>query len=243
MRKYITPGSVRIYGLPGTDNNPDLPFPYLTDHPPDMRLLGLLGVRYVVRDAATAGTTDANSQGVTIMENPQALPRALLVHTVRATKDQDQALKIVSSPDFDLRTEATSAGRACASGPAGAADRVDLVRNDPERVSAKVTASAAGLLVIGTVDYPGWEATVDGRSQPVLPVDGLIQGICLPAGQHTVELRFTPSQWTLALALSLASLGAVVVFTAWPIRRKSAGRAAISPQPEPIDSRGGPSLL
>jgi len=212
---------VRFRGLlvPASTGKADFPIPSLTDRVPDLRLLGLLSVRYVVHDAGvSAGITDGLSkEGVSILENPDALKRAFLVHTVHASAGQDQDLVALANPDFDLKTEATVAGGACAGGQPGGADRVELLRNDAETVTTRVTADGAGLLVISDVDYPGWQATVDGKSQPVLLVDSLIQGVCLPPGRHDVELRFTPSHWALAVAISLASLALLLRFAFWPI--------------------------
>jgi len=69
-----------------------------------------------------------------------------------------------------------------------------------------VATDNGGLLVISMVAYPGWTASIDGQSAPVLQVDGLLQGVCVPSGAHAVELRFTPSGWPAALAASLIGL-------------------------------------
>ncbi|HLB77172.1 MAG TPA: hypothetical protein VJO72_09080, partial [Candidatus Dormibacteraeota bacterium] len=236
---------VRFRGLlvPAGRNLADYPFPYLMAEVPDQRLLGLLGVRYVLHDPAPADAGAPVVEGVSILENPQVVPRAFLVHTVHASAGSDRDLQAIANPDFDLRSEATIAEGVCSGGQPTTGDQVEFLDSSPETLSLRVASASPSLLVVGTVEYPGWQASVDGKSQPVLLADSLIQGVCLPPGRHTVELRFTPSHWTLALALSLASFAALVVFTAWPIRRTSAGRGAISPQPEPIDSRAGPSLL
>jgi hypothetical protein len=212
---------VRFRGLlvPGGADKADYPIPYLTDQVPDLRLLGLLGVRYVVVDAGgSSGPADAlAAEGVTIVTNPDALPRAFLVHGVHGSSGQEQDLQALSNPFFDLRTQAIVAGGACAGGEAGGADRVELLRNDAEAVSIRVTADGAGMLVIGSVNYPGWQARVDGRSQPVRLADSLVQGICIPSGTHDVELTFTPSHWVLAVALSGVSLLALALVGVGPL--------------------------
>jgi hypothetical protein len=207
---------VRFRGLlvPAGSDKADYPIPYLTDHAPDLRLLGLLGVRDIVQDAAaSSGTPDGLAgEGVSIVENPDVLPRAFLVHTLSASAGKDEDLRALANPYFDVRTQAIIAGGTCAAGPSDGADQVDLRRNDAETVSIRVTTDSAGLLVIGTTDYPGWQARVDGKSQPVLLVDSLIQGVCVPSGRHEVELTFTPSSWGLAVGLSgLSLLGLVLV--------------------------------
>jgi hypothetical protein len=204
--------------IPASSDKADYPIPYLTDHAPDLRLLGLLGARYIVQDASTSsGTPDGlATEGVSIVENPDALPRAFLVHSLSASAGKDEDLRALANPYFDVRTQATIAGGSCATGPSDGADQVELRRNDAETVSIRVTTDTAGVLVIGTTDYPGWQARVDGKSQPVLLVDSLVQGVCVPSGRHDVELTFTPSHWGLAVGLSGLSLFGLVLVGVGP---------------------------
>jgi hypothetical protein len=203
----------RAFLLPAGHNYPDYPIVYLAEQIPDYRLLGLLGVRSIVRDAQPGSATDI--EGVTIVDNPEALPRAFLVHTPRPSAGVDADLRAIAAPEFDLGHMVTIARGDCAGGQADTADQTDLLQNGAESLTIRVSSDSPGVLVIGNVDYPGWQARVDGNVQPVLLVDGLIQGVCLPAGQHTVTLRFTPSHWTLAIAISIVSLGLLFAFVIW----------------------------
>ncbi len=196
--------------LPPGRNNPDDPILYLTDRVPDLRLLSLLGVRAIVRDAEPGG--DQNIEGVSIQENPDALPRTFVVHALRPSGGIDADLKAIANPDFDVKSTAIIARGECVGGQAGSGNQTELVQNSPERLSVRVSSASAGVLVISTVDYPGWQATVDGKSQPVLLVDGLVQGVCIPAGQHTIELSFSPSHWLPAIAVSSASFLLLLAF-------------------------------
>jgi hypothetical protein len=200
--------------LPAGSDKADYPIPFLTAHAPDLRLLGLLGVRYIAQDAAASPATPDGlaTEGVSIVENPDVLPHAFLVHTLSGSAGTDEDLRALANPYFDVRTQAIVAGGSCAAGPSDGADQVELRRNDAETVSIRVTTDTPGLLVIGTTDYPGWQARVDRKSQPVLSVDSLVQGVCVPAGRHDVELTFTPSHWGLAIGLTgLSLLGLVLV--------------------------------
>jgi len=63
-----------------------------------------------------------------------------------------------------------------------------------------VQAPEAGYLVLSEFWYPGWQATVDGISQPVWQANGALRAVAVPGGQSTVVLRFAPSSWRLGLA-------------------------------------------
>ena len=65
---------------------------------------------------------------------------------------------------------------------------------------------------------PGWTATVDGRPAPVADSGGIALAVPVPAGCHTIRLRYhTPGRIT-GLLLSLLSTGllAILICTARP---------------------------
>jgi uncharacterized membrane protein YfhO len=105
----------------------------------------------------------------------------------------------------------------------GSAGTADFVSYEPERVVAKATATRRSLLVLTDVHFPGWKATVDGRSVPIERVDYLLRGVVVPPGTHTVEFSYEPSSfragWIIAVLGLLAVLGAVVV----GLRRRGRG--------------------
>src|SRR5919106_1430455 len=71
----------------------------------------------------------------------------------------------------------------------GVAGRGPARQRGPQAADVIVDANSPALLVVRNGWDPGWQATVDGRPTPVLVTDYLLQGIVVPAGRHTVELR------------------------------------------------------
>jgi len=90
----------------------------------------------------------------------------------------------------------------------------------PLSASAQVRAAGSARLRFYTYYFPGWQAWVDGQPFPIAPdpPNGLI-GVDVPAGEHTVEVRFgpTPVRRTAAL-ISLAALAGVVMLLLLPLR-------------------------
>lgn len=82
-------------------------------------------------------------------------------------------------------------------------------------LDATLTAPAPGYLVLAEVFYPGWQATVNGEPAAILPVNGALMAVPLPAGAATVSLRFWPASftWGLIAAAGALLLMAVVVTT------------------------------
>ncbi|MCS7273510.1 MAG: YfhO family protein [Fimbriimonadales bacterium] len=66
-----------------------------------------------------------------------------------------------------------------------------------------------GWLLITDTWYPGWEATVNGKTVPLLQANGAFRAVPIPSGEAIVEMRFVPrSFWVGALlcAISIATL-------------------------------------
>jgi len=66
----------------------------------------------------------------------------------------------------------------------------EAVQWHPNRV--RVRASGPGLLVLSEVAYPGWRVRVDGAPAELRTPAGVLRGVLLPAGGHTVEFSYTP---------------------------------------------------
>lgn len=62
------------------------------------------------------------------------------------------------------------------------------------------------IIVIDNQNYPGWKATVDGKNENILPVDGLLQGIWIPKGTSNIHLSFTPRGQYKGLFLSVLAI-------------------------------------
>ncbi len=74
----------------------------------------------------------------------------------------------------------------------------------------ELNAEGPGRLVLSELDYPGWQAAVDGHKVPIIKTAGLLRSVDLGPGQHTVAFRFRP--WTVYAGMGLAGLAWLVIF-------------------------------
>ena len=137
----------------------------------------------------------------------ETLPRAWVVSGQRVVEGEDAALDAITSPGFEPRREAIVEARLPGlperPGPGGDAR---IVEDGAERLAVRTRSAGPGLLVLADVHYPGWVAEVDGREAAVERVDYLLRGVRVPAGAHTVELRYQPLSWTIGWVVSLVAL-------------------------------------
>jgi hypothetical protein len=172
-----------------------------------------------------------------VYRNENALPRAFLVERQRTVAGDDAALAAVTAAGFDARREAVTErsldglpqagarrGRATRSGPAGGHAR--LVRYGNEHVIARASAPRRSLLVLTDVHFPGWKATVDGVDVPVERVDYLLRGVVVPAGEHTVELRYEPTSWRIGWIVSVAATLVLLAILLVGVRARRPRRGA-----------------
>jgi hypothetical protein len=194
------------------------------DAQPNLELLGLLNGQYL---AAAFPLNQAGlslrwqQQSTWLYENEVALPRALVVHqTEPITNDQAwERLGSLEPARMALVENGHHLSGTAEPSPAW------FVQQSPNRLVVDTKLDAAGLLVLGEMWYPGWQARDNGRPIPILRTNAILRGVYLDAGQHTVEFEYEPwtvkAGWLLsgATALILASL-LVVGPTVVGMRRK-----------------------
>jgi hypothetical protein len=162
---------------------------------------------------------DGGPQGAGVFENVRALPRAWLVHKVEVQTDPTKRLGRLADATFDL------AGSAMLSTPLPAMfalpadttashdDHVTIISYQPETVQIATQSAAAGLLILDDEQFPGWEVSVDDRTEPILTVDNALRGVYLPSGAHTVEFVYKPFTSQVGALVSIAGL--VLVILLW----------------------------
>jgi hypothetical protein len=62
------------------------------------------------------------------------------------------------------------------------------------RIDLQTRSTAAGWVVAGELDYPGWEAELDGEPLHIHRANGMFRAVCVPAGEHRLSFVFRPWQ-------------------------------------------------
>jgi hypothetical protein len=198
-----------------------------------------LGVRVVLSNQDLANVPALRFQGkdgdTRVYENTNAYPRAWVLHDVHVVRGEDEAFAFLKTHArrrdgafivnaFDPRHEAVVEHRGkttdrtlralqdrrthCSGGDR---DRATIKRYSAESVTVRVQAACAGLLVLPDTYFPGWRATVNGRSQTIFPTDGAFRGVPVPDGTSRVEFRYEPRAFPIGIVLAVAGLAAFAV--------------------------------
>jgi hypothetical protein len=213
------------------------------------RMFDLLGVRYILAGSARLSLIDdATSQfnrlgeqdGVTVYRNNKAIPRAFMATEVHRVESMDAALLYLQSLGHRLANGTTRVDRFDPEREAvveaenlpeplqnssltnGGSRPATIVSYAPDHIQVDVPAGSPGLLVLTDTFYPGWVATVNGRSAAILPTDVAFRGLTLGPEAATVVFRYRPRTavlgWVIAIVAVLAFLLIAWIFH---VRRKA----------------------
>ncbi len=201
------------------------------------RLLDVAAARYILADYNLARNTRLESyirergirfvskdQRGTLLENPNALPRAVLTYHVAAAPDTPELLELMSRDEFDPRRLSYVEGdpgfeESPNAPPKGksATFRID------EATTVEVIAKfeAPGMLVLADTFQSGWRATVDGVEVPIRRTNHLFRGVPASAGRHLIRFEYHPRSFYRGLAATSLGLVVLLVLTVWePLRRR-----------------------
>lgn len=133
--------------------------------------------------------------GVLIVRNHRALPRAWLVPQVTQVTAEEALRRIQGTAEtaFDPRREALLETEQLPnlSGEALLPNEgASITSYEPNRLVLETKAERPRFLVLSEISYPGWVATIDGQPATVFTADYLLRGLAIPAGQHQVELCY-----------------------------------------------------
>ncbi|MFH0983965.1 MAG: hypothetical protein V1882_00360 [Candidatus Omnitrophota bacterium] len=137
--------------------------------------------------------------GAFLYRNRSDLSRAHFISSPVTFFDWPSLKKTFMAPGFDPGKVLLLEGRD--------KDRLRNVPQDPssrmvrlvqaitssDRENYSVETTGPGFLVLMSVMYPGWEATVDGQKIPIISAYGLFRAVWIPgAGKHFVEFSYHP---------------------------------------------------
>jgi hypothetical protein len=204
-------------------------------------LLDLLNARYVV--VPTVAAPDQTAQRldpayrtvyeddrVRVLENPNALPRAWIVHAAQQV-GPGQALELLASGAVDPRQTALleEPPPILAQPDDASADQAVITAYDADRVQLSTVTQAPGLLVLSEVYYPAWKAYVDGHPAPLYLVNHVLRAVPVPAGEHRVELRYESPALLAGIVISLSTGGILLMLAIAAGVQRRRGACSLAP--------------
>jgi hypothetical protein len=186
---------------------------------PTRPFLSFLNVRYVLASPGftpPAGwrTLFEGSEGL-LLENPAALPRAFIPRSLRCESDGNRRVALLQGiQDFgekgvvdECRSPVMQTGEWRANGQAS----VEVQSYRPDQMTLSIKASEPSLVATSVTAWPGWKLELDSSKSELVGYNHAFLGFRVPSGRHTAVLRYRPTSFVAGLAISGATLSALVL--------------------------------
>jgi hypothetical protein len=172
----------------------------------------------------------ADFDGVVVLRNSRACPRAWLVGAAEPVDGEEALRRIRGEPSLDgvardfnplrsaLLEDAPAEMPQLPGGEIAPDASARVASYEPSRIVVETDAPQASLLVVSEIFYPGWVANVDGAPARIHLTDYLLRGVAVPAGRHRVEMRYVAPAARNGAIVSTLTLCCLVAL-AWRARR------------------------
>jgi len=173
----------------------------------------LLNVRYVMTHESSAPLDGyelrSSSEGVSLYENKDAMPRAFFAKSVTAVNTAAEPLALMRDPNFDPQKQTVVEAPGTQQREFAGGGSAAIIEDKRNRVVIETGNDREGILVLSDNFYPGWRAAIDGAPTSILKANHTMRAVNVPAGRHVVSFAFMPATFFDSMYASLA--GAVLV--------------------------------
>ncbi|MFA6523265.1 MAG: YfhO family protein [Candidatus Peribacteraceae bacterium] len=190
-----TPSAYQLVAFPGTTADKIREFGRRKD------VLDMQGVRYLtssfslngasLRNVFETRVTSANIP-LYIYENPAARPSVYFADSVETmAEDESEALERIFHEQWHGRRSLLECEPACSLQTSSGRGEIETVEDRPQFLTLQTQAAEPQWLVVTIPRLPGWEVRIDGEVANSVYANAAFFGIPVPAGSHTVTLRYS----------------------------------------------------
>ena len=172
-------------------------------------VLNMLNARYVILPGAEQGQTIP-------LRNPHALGNAWFVSQVQYVGNANEEIEALGT----LKPAETAVvdrqfGEALQGMEQAHKDSLSVIRltaYEPNRVVYETDNAGDGVAVFSEIYYPdGWQVSIDGKEAPLARANYVLRALYVPAGQHTIEMRFDPQSLHVTEGIAYAGLSLLAI--------------------------------
>lgn len=149
-------------------------------------------------------TTGANPGFV---QRPTYLPRVKLYYQADILPDSQALVRLKTDSFYDYRNRILLEEPIAM--PLGAPDanaKAVITKYEDNKIAAQVTSASNAMLFFSEIYYPAWKAYLDGHPVKLYRAFTTLRAVEVPAGNHTVELRYESSAFQMGSMITLVTL-------------------------------------
>ena len=173
------------------------------------RVLNMLNTKYFILPSGQQGQT------VPVL-NPYANGNAWFVKNVQYVNNANEeidALKTILPTEtavVDARFKNMLKG--ISEAHKDSLSSIRLTSYEPNRLVYETENAGDGIAVFSEIYYPnGWQVTIDGKPAGLGRSDYVLRALYIPAGKHTVEMRFDPKSLHVTEGIAYGALALLVI--------------------------------
>lgn len=173
------------------------------------RVLNMLNTKYFIFPAGQ------QRQTVPIL-NPHAYGNAWFVNKVQyvnnANEEIDALDSIIPTETAVVDARFKDVLKGTTESYKDSLSSIRLTSYAPNRLTYETNNAQDGIAVFSEIYYPdGWHVTIDGQPAELARADYILRTMYVPAGQHTIEMRFDPTSLHVTEGITYGALALLVI--------------------------------
>ena len=173
------------------------------------RILNMLNTKYFIFPAGQ------QRQTVPIL-NPHAYGNAWFVNKVQyvnnANEEIDALDSIIPTETAVVDARFKDVLKGATESYKDSLSSIRLTSYAPNRLTYETNNAQDGIAVFSEIYYPdGWHVTIDGQPAELARADYILRTMYVPAGQHTIEMRFDPTSLHVTEGSAYGALALLVI--------------------------------
>lgn len=173
------------------------------------RILNMLNTKYFIFPAGQ------QRQTVPIL-NPHAYGNAWFVNKVQyvnnANEEIDALDSIIPTETAVVDARFKDVLKGTTKSYKDSLSSIRLTSYAPNRLTYETNNAQDGIAVFSEIYYPdGWHVTIDGQPAELARADYILRTMYVPAGQHTIEMRFDPTSLHVTEGIAYGALALLVI--------------------------------
>lgn len=173
------------------------------------RVLNMLNTKYFIFPA------EQQRQTVPIL-NPHAYGNAWFVNKVQyvnnANEEIDALDSIIPTETAVVDARFKDVLKGATESYKDSLSSICLTSYAPNRLTYETNNAQDGIAVFSEIYYPdGWHVTIDGQPAELARADYILRTMYVPAGQHTIEMRFDPTSLHVTEGIAYGALALLVI--------------------------------
>lgn len=173
------------------------------------RVLNMLNTKYFIMPTDRQG-------GTAPVLNPHAYGNAWFVDKVQyvdnANREIDALGTILPTETAVVDARFKDALRGATEGHKDSLSTIRLTSYAPNRLVYETDNAGDGIAVFSEIYYPdGWQVSIDGEPATPARADYVLRALYVPAGKHTIEMRFDPKSLHVTEGIAYGALALLVL--------------------------------